>query len=227
MGERVTVITGATGKLGSVVARAFAEAGDRLALVGRSPERLQALVAALPGGADRHLAVAADLGTEEGARAAAAVVGERLGRPMVLLHFIGGWAGGSTVGKVDEAAARALFELNTWTAFHAIRAFLPDISAAAGGRIVTISTPLAGAPSPGIGAYVASKAALESLTLTVAAELAAGGKDATANVILVRTIGEAKPTHTPAERIAVELLGLCSPEAAGTNGQRILLIGPG
>ena len=221
--DRIVVITGATGKLGPVVARRFANDGARLALVARTAASVGALAAELPGGPDRHVGIAADLSTAEGALTAAVQVRMRLGPAGVLLHLVGGYAGGVAVEDADEAEWRFVFERNVWFALHAIRAFLPDVRAAADGRIVTVSTPLAGAPSANIGAYVASKAALEALTLTVARELA--GTSATANVILVRTIGDAKPTHTRPEEIADAIAWLASPAAGAVNGQRIPLVG--
>ena len=221
--DRIVVVTGATGKLGPTVAGRFAAAGDRLALLARDRDAVEALVASMPGGADRHAGIAADLVTEDGARGAAAAVRDRLGAPSVLLHLIGGYAGGTSIEDADPALWRDLFELNFWSAFHTLRAFLPDIRAAADGRIVTVSTPLAGSPVANIGPYAASKGAVETLTLTLARELA--GTTATANVILVRTIGDEKPTHTRPEEIAEALAWLASPAAGSVSGQRIPLVG--
>jgi NAD(P)-dependent dehydrogenase (short-subunit alcohol dehydrogenase family) len=223
MGDRVVVITGATGKLGPTVAATFAAAGDRLALLARDSAEVEALAASLSGGTARHAGIAADLETESGAMAAASHVRKRLGPPAVLLHLVGGYAGGTTVEEADEADWRGLFELNFWSTFHALRAFLPEIRAAENGRIVTVSTPLAGSPVAGIGPYAASKGAVETLTLTVAKELA--GTTATANVVLVRTIGHEKPTHTRPDEIATALTWLASPAAGAVSGQRISLVG--
>ena len=141
----------------------------------------------------------------------------------MLLHLVGGYAGGTPVEDGDEGVWRELFELNFWSAFHALRAFLPDIRAAVDGRIVTVSTPLAGAPVASIGPYAASKGAVETLTLTVARELA--GTTATANVILVDDrCGEAD-AHAAA-RSPRRWPG--SPRRRPVpNGQRIPLVGRG
>ena len=225
MGDRVVVITGATGKLGPAVAATMAGAGDRVALVARDAAGVEALSASLPGGSRRHAGIAADLSSAEGAMAAAALVRERLGPPGALLHLVGGYAGGTSIEDAEERLWRDLFELNFWSTFHVLRAFLPDIRAADQGRIVTVSTPLAGAPVANIGPYAASKGAVETLTLTIARELA--GTSATANVVLARTIGDAKPTHTRPDEIAAAIGWLCSPEAGAVNGQRIPLVGRG
>ena len=225
MGERIVVITGASGRLGGVVAVAFAEAGDRIAALGRRADALEALVAGLPGGAGRHLAVPVDLGDAARTDAAAATVRERLGSPTVLLHVVGSYRGEAGVAEASIAEWAAMLDVNLWSTLHAVRAFLPDIRAAEHGRIVTVSTPLAQAPNPSGAAYSASKAAVEALTLSVAKELA--GTTATANVILVRTIGNAKPHHTRPAEIAAALLWLASPAAGAVNGQRIPLVGRG
>ena len=221
--DRIVVITGATGKLGPTVAAAFAAAGDRVALLARHADEVSALAASLPGGPDRHVGIAADLASQDGARRAAVGVRERVAPPSVLLHLLGGYAGGTSIEDADEGLWRDLFELNFWSTFHTLRAFLPEIRAAQDGRIVTVSTPLAGAPVANIGPYAASKGAVETLTITMARELA--GTSATANVILVRTIGDEKPTHTRPDEIADALLWLASPEAGAINGQRIPLVG--
>src|SRR4029077_19482723 len=151
----------------------FAAAGDRLALLARDGAEVSALAATLPnGGARWDAGVAGDLSTAGGAANAAADVRERVGPPSVLLHLVGGYAGGTSLEDAEEALWRDIFELNFWSTFHALRAFLPDIRAADDGRIVTVSTPLAGSPVANIGPYAASKGAVETLTLIVARAVA-------------------------------------------------------
>jgi len=223
MADRVIVITGATGVLGRVVSAHFAESGARLALLARSEEEIAALVSTLPGGAERHAGFAVDLGDAASARAAAAAVRERLGPPAVLLHLVGGYAGGTPFIDGDDEEFRHLLDLNLWSTIHAIRAFLPDVIAAQHGRIVTVSAYVAAAPTPKHAAYSATKAAVEALTISVARDLA--GTTATSNVVVLRAIGDEKPTEQRPEEIAAVMAWLSSPEAGTINGQRIPLIG--
>src|SRR6185295_2664237 len=153
MSDRVIAITGATGKLGRVVAEHFAATGARLALLARSEEEVAALASELPGGADRHAAFAVDLGDAASARAAAAAVRDRLAPASALLHLVGGYAGGTPFGDGDDEEFRQQIDLNLWPTIHAIRAFLPDIVVAEHGRIVTVSTFVAAAPTPKHAAY--------------------------------------------------------------------------
>lgn len=222
---RVVVVTGASGRLGGVVARAFAEAGDRLALLGRRADALDALVAGLPGGVDRHLPVAVDLVDAEAARVAADRVATDLGPASILLHLAGGYRGEAGLAETPDDEWRAMLDVNLWPTVNALRAFLPQIRSAAAGRIVTVSTPFARAPLASGAAYSATKAAVEAITLSVARELA--GTAATANVILVRTIGDAKPHHTRPAEIVAALRWLCSPEAGVVHGQLIPVLGRG
>ena len=223
MPDRVIAITGATGKLGRVVSQHFAGTGARLALLARSDEKLAALTTELPGGLDRHAGFAVDLGDAAASASAAAAVRERLGPASVLLHLVGGYAGGTPFIDGEDEEFRQQLDLNLWSTIHAVRAFLPDIAAAEHGRLVTVSTFVAAAPTPKHAAYAATKAAVEALTISVARDLA--GTTATSNVIVLRSIGAEKPTEQRPEEIAATLEFLCSVEAGTINGQRIPLIG--
>jgi NAD(P)-dependent dehydrogenase (short-subunit alcohol dehydrogenase family) len=223
MTDRVVVITGATGQLGQVVARRFADEGARLALLAREEESCIGLAMSLPGGAKRHRGVAVDLSDGASAVAAADTIRERLGPASVLLHLVGGYAGGTPFADGDDEEFRHLLDLNLWSTIHALRAFLPDVIAAEHGRIVTVSTFVAATPTAKHAAYAASKAAVEALTISVARDLA--GTTATSNVVVLRAIGDEKPTEQRPEEIAAVMAFLCSPEAGTINGQRIPLIG--
>lgn len=221
--DRVVVITGATGDLGPVVAHAFADEGARCALLARDDAACIGLAMSLPGATRRHLPLPADLGSAASAAEAADRVREKLGPAAILLHLVGGYAGGTPFLETEESELARQLDLNLWTTARAIRAFLPDIAAAENGRIVTMSTFVASTPTPKHAAYAASKAAAEALTISVSKDLA--GTTATANIIVVRSIGAEKPTDTRPEEIAAAMLWLASPEAGATNGQRILLTG--
>jgi len=88
-----------------------------------------------------------------------------------------------------------MFDMNVNSAFHILRAVLPHMRSAGGGRVVAIGSRAAESPGASVGAYSASKAAILSLIRTVAIE----NKDAgiTANVILPGTM------DTPANRKAM------------------------
>jgi len=223
MSDRIVAITGATGNLGRTVAAHFAGTGARLALLARTKDEVTALAAELPGGADRHEGFVVDLADAASSREAASAVRDGLGPASVLLHLVGGYAGGTPFVDGDDDEFRHLIDLNLWSTVHAVRAFLPDVMAAEHGRIVTVSTFVAAAPTPKHAAYAATKAAVEALTISVARDLA--GTTATANVVVLRSIGDEKPTEQRPEEIAATMAWLSSPEAGTVNGQRINLFG--
>ena len=185
MPEKTALVTGANGGLGTHVTNALLDGG--FAVVGLAP-KIQHSDFDHP----NFTALPASLnGLAEAKKAAAAVIA-RLGKIDVLAHLVGGFAGGQTVAETDDATFQRMFDMNLNSAFHILRAVLPLMRKAGGGRIIAIGSRAAEDPGPKVGAYSASKAALVSLMETVARE----NKDAgiTANVILPGTM------DTPANR---------------------------
>jgi NAD(P)-dependent dehydrogenase (short-subunit alcohol dehydrogenase family) len=215
---RVIVITGATGALGNLAARTFAERGASLALLDHSQDRLDTLVSVLNLPEERFLALAADLRSEDSVRSAAQSVFDKFGRVDGLFHLVGGWTGGKSISETSIDDLNFMLDQHVWTTFHLFRAFGPHLQANGWGRVIVVSMPL----SAKMSAYAAGKAAQEALVQTLAEELKGNG--VTANIIHVKSIdvkGEGTGT-TPAE-IAASMLYLCSDEAAKINGVKIPL----
>ncbi len=233
MKDRVAIITGASGGLGRVVAQEFAERGARLALLDRSPERLEKLVTDLGLTADRYLLSAVDMTEPDAASAAAKDVVEKFGRAEILLNLVGGFTGGTDVVQLAQDDLSGMLRQHVWTTFHLAQAFVPHLTANGWGRFLVISSPRAFSPRGGNAAYVIGKAGEEVLTLSLAQELNNTG--VTANVILVRSIDvehkrDREPTPdnaswTTPEEIAAAIMYLCSDEARMVNGARIPLYG--
>jgi NAD(P)-dependent dehydrogenase (short-subunit alcohol dehydrogenase family) len=185
MPEKIALVTGANGGLGTHVTKALLESGA--AVVGLAP-RIQQSAFPHP----NFTALAAEISGLDDAKKAADTVISRFGRIDILAHLVGGFAGGKTVAETDDATFQRMFDMNLNSAFHILRAVIPHMRKAGAGRIIAIGSRAADDPGPGVGAYSASKAALVSLIRTVAAE----NKDTgiTANVILPGTM------DTPANR---------------------------
>jgi NAD(P)-dependent dehydrogenase (short-subunit alcohol dehydrogenase family) len=185
MKGKVALVTGANGGLGTFVTQALIEAGATVAGVSRNIQQSDfssATFTALP----------ADLSTEAGAKKMIESVVARFGRLDILVHTVGGFAGGRSVAETDAATFQRMLDLNLNSTFYLLRAVLPVVRKTGNGRIIAIGSRAALEPGAGVGAYSASKAAMVSLIRTVALE----NKDAgiTANVILPGTI------DTPANR---------------------------
>jgi 3-oxoacyl-[acyl-carrier protein] reductase len=100
----VVLISGATGALGSAVTRTFAQTPVRLALTGRSEQKLERLAVevGLPG--ERIFTVAADVTLADGVEDLADAVLAHFGRIDVLLNTAGGWSGGKSVWETSAAS---------------------------------------------------------------------------------------------------------------------------
>jgi NAD(P)-dependent dehydrogenase (short-subunit alcohol dehydrogenase family) len=232
--SQVVLITGATGPLGRAAATRFAADGARIALVGTSLERLEAAADGVGIAPDARLLVPVDLRSREAADAMASAVIARFGRIDVLLHLVGGWAGGTAVVDLDPDEVRGMLDQHLWTTLHALAAVVPGMVERGFGRVAAVSSPLAANPGPRGASYAMAKAAEEVLLRSLAREVGASG--VTANVVLVRAIDDASrraPGSVPAkgatspEAIADVLAFLASPAAASVNGQRIALEGHG
>jgi NAD(P)-dependent dehydrogenase (short-subunit alcohol dehydrogenase family) len=185
MPGKTALVTGANGGLGTHVSKALLDAG--FTVVGLAP-RIQQSDFNHP----NFIALPAALTSLDAAKKAVASVIARCGKIDVLAHLVGGFTAGQTVAATDDATWQRMFDANINSAFHILRAVIPEMRKAKGGRIIAIASRQAEEPAPTIGAYSASKAALVSLMKTVALE----NKDAgiAANVILPGTM------DTPANR---------------------------
>ena len=172
--DRVTVITGATGYLGSAIARGFAAAGSTLVLTARNQETLDRLGSELgPANGNIHT-FAADLADPT---AGERIVGQALvkaGRIDTLVVNAGTLADGLFAGLTDYELAQ-VYDVNLWGALRTIRAALRPMIMNRGGCVILISSTAALRPGVGQAAYASSKAALESIVRVTARETAARG----------------------------------------------------
>jgi NAD(P)-dependent dehydrogenase (short-subunit alcohol dehydrogenase family) len=223
--NRTVVVSGAGGELGTDLARSLATQGANLALLGRNPEKLGALRAALALPEARLLLWRADLLQPGAAGSAAEAVAVKFGRVDALLHVVGGWTGGKTLLESDPEDLRSMLDQHVWTSFHAARAFLPRLLANGWGRIVMIGSPFAARPNAKAGPYAIGKAGQEALLLTLSQELR--GTGVTANLLLAKSIEPqgGKPPATTFAELSAAVLYLLSDEAGAVNGARIPVYG--
>ncbi len=222
MHGRVVVITGATGGLGKVVTKTFAERGASLAILGSDPSRLEQLVRELNLPSERILPQVAQLRDGSAAHSAAEAVIARFGRVDALIHLVGGWTGGKNVVEAASTDLEFMLAQHVWTTFHLAQAIVPAMLANHWGRLLAVSSPSASQPPAGSSLYAAAKAAQEAMLMSLAREL--HGTGVTSNIIQVKSIdvnGSGSGT-TPAEIVAC-MLYLCSEEARKLNGARIPL----
>lgn len=168
--RKVWLVTGASSGLGRAITEAAAAGGDTVVAVARRGGELDELVAAHPG---QVHAMALDLTSGDAPGCVEEVV-SRHGRIDVLVNS----AGRALIGAVEETSdrdLRALMELHFFAPAALVRAALPHLRHQGAGMIVQISS-LGGQLSfPGVGAYSATKFALEGLSEALAAEVAPFG----------------------------------------------------
>ena len=188
MKNKVVLVTGANGGLGTHVTEAFLRAGARVIGTAR---KIQASDFA----EGEFIAIPGDLSNENGARAIVKQSIDKSGRLDIVVHTVGGFVGGTSVGETDEATLDRMLDLNLKSLFYILRAALPELLKTGDGRVIGVGSRAALEPGAGVGAYSASKAAMVSLMKTVAQEHKASGLRA--NVVLPGTI------DTPANRKAM------------------------
>jgi NAD(P)-dependent dehydrogenase (short-subunit alcohol dehydrogenase family) len=159
---RAVLVTGGSRGIGAAVARAFAAAGDRIAVhYGASREAAFAVAASLEG--EGHVVVGADLGDPEAVRAMVAEAAEGLGGLEVLVNNAGVFAPHPITETTYEEWQRAWEEtlaVNLLGAANVTWCAVPHMIEAGGGRIVNVSSRGAFRGEPRSPAYGASKAAI-------------------------------------------------------------------
>jgi len=157
--DRVVLITGASGNLGRAVANGFAAQGARLAFADRSSQDRE-------GG----LQVQVDLTDEGSVQSMVEEVIARYGRIDVLANIAGGFTMGPMLHETDARDWEFMMNLNARSVFYASKAVLPHMLKQGSGSIVSVSARAAKEGKSNMGPYCASKAAVITLTETLAAE---------------------------------------------------------
>jgi NAD(P)-dependent dehydrogenase (short-subunit alcohol dehydrogenase family) len=166
---KVALVTGASSGIGAATAAALAEHGARVLVAGRSTRRGEGVVAAIRARGGKADFLAADLGDGESARQLARRATEIGGRVDILVNNAGAYPFKPTA-EVTEEEFDAVFALNVKAKFFLVAELAPAMAARGTGTIVNISTQVAAYGVPGMSLYGSSKAAVNLLTKSWAAE---------------------------------------------------------
>jgi NAD(P)-dependent dehydrogenase (short-subunit alcohol dehydrogenase family) len=170
---RAVLVTGASRGIGAAIARAFAAAGDRVAVhYGASQGAADEVAASLEG--DGHVVVGADLADPEAVRAMVAAAAEGLGGLDVLVNNAGVFTPHPITETTYEDWQRAwhhTLAVNLLGPANATWCAVPHMIEAGGGRIVNVSSRGAFRGEPRSPAYGASKAALVAFGQSLARAL--------------------------------------------------------
>ncbi|CAL9379004.1 SDR family oxidoreductase [Streptomyces sp. enrichment culture] len=167
---KVALVTGASRGIGYGVAEALVARGDRVCITGRNEEALKEAVEKL--GADRVIGVAGKAHDEAHQAVAVERTMEAFGRVDFLVNNAGTNPVYSPIADLDLNVARKVFETNVISALGFAQRTWHAWQKDNGGAIVNIASVAGLAPSPFIGAYGVSKAAMINLTVQLAHEFA-------------------------------------------------------
>lgn len=200
---RKVVVTGGNSGIGLATARAFADEGAEVAIIGRNPATLESARSAIGGGA---LAFQVDMSRVEEIGRAMERVRDSFGRVDVLFANAGT---GAMVPfeQVGEELWDQVMNLNVKGTYFTVQHCLPLMDT--GGAIVLCSSVSAARSMPGSSIYAASKAAINSLGRSIAGELV--GRGIRVNVVMPGGVETPIMGRTPG----------VPPEAAGAIFQKM------
>lgn len=167
--DRVAVVTGAAVGIGRATAGALARFGADVAVCDRDDANLAATVTEVEATGRRALSGVLDVREPGDVSAFLQRVGAEFGKADVLVNNAGGTFRAPFL-DVNEKGQQALMRENFTSATHLIRAFVPLVPQT-GGSIVNVTSIEAHRAAPGYAIYAAAKAAVESLTKSLALEL--------------------------------------------------------
>ena len=238
---KVALVVGAGPGIGGHVARAYAAAGARVAVVARSPHAIESIVSEIEADGGEALALVADVADPVAVETMVALTEERFGDVNILFYnayfFSGPYAFDADPFFADEEHWRASFEVNMLAPYRLTKRLFPGMQRTGYGAIVTVLSCAAFMPTVPQMAYGATKAGLHMLTRYLAK---AGGGAIRANCICPGSImsneevGPMFAQHIAKNAIARagapdEVVGaalfLASPASSYTTGQVIFCEG--
>ncbi len=227
------LVTGASGGIGSEIAKALAAQGARLAVSGSNADKLEQFRASLGGD---HVALPCNLSDGAAVDALVPQAVEALGRLDILVNNAGVTRDNLAMRMKDEEWDTVI-RVNLEAAFRLIRAAAKPMMKARFGRVVSITSVVGQTGNPGQANYAASKAGLVGMSKALAQELAS--RNITVNCVapgfiasaMTDTLPEAQKAaltaRIPAGKlgegadVAAAVVYLASREASYVTGQTI------
>ncbi|MFJ6386915.1 SDR family NAD(P)-dependent oxidoreductase [Streptomyces sp. NPDC091972] len=165
----VALVTGATSGIGAATAAALAERGAHVLIAGRDAARGESVAAAIRARRGKADFLAADLTTAAAARDLAQRATDIGGRVDVLVNNAGVYPFGPTA-DTEEAQFDTVYALNVKAPYYLVAALAPAMAERGRGAVVNVSTMVADFGMAGMALYGSSKAAVNLLTKSWAAE---------------------------------------------------------
>ncbi|WP_288410327.1 3-oxoacyl-[acyl-carrier-protein] reductase [uncultured Sphingomonas sp.] len=205
------LVTGASGGLGSAIAKGLAAQGARLALSGSNAAKLEAFAAELGGD---HVPLVCDLSDGAAVDGLVPQAVSALGKLDILVNNAGVTRDNLAMRMKDDEWDQVI-RVNLEAAFRLCRAAAKPMMKARFGRIVSITSVVGQTGNPGQANYAASKAGLVGMSKALAQELASRG--ITVNCVAPGFMASAMTDVLP-EAQKTALLGKIPAGALGTGG---------
>ena len=163
------LVTGASGGLGSAIAKSLAAQGARLAVSGSNADKLEAFRSGLGGD---HVALPCNLSDGAAVDQLVPQAVEALGGKLDILVNNAGVTRDNLLMRMKDEEFESVIAINLEAAFRLMRAAAKPMMKARFGRIVSVTSVVGQTGNPGQANYVASKAGLVGMSKAVAQELA-------------------------------------------------------
>jgi 3-oxoacyl-[acyl-carrier protein] reductase len=230
---KTALVTGASGGIGSAVAKALAAQGATVALSGTREDALKAVASDIPG----SVILPCNLGDTVAVEGLIPAAIEALGGKLDILVNNAGMTRDNLVMRMKDEEWSDVIRINLEAAFRLVRAASKPMMKARVGRIITITSVVGTTGNPGQANYAASKGGLTAMSKALAQELAS--RNITVNCVAPGFITspmtdvlpdaqkEALTTRIPAGRlgegaeIGAAVVYLASDEAAYVTGQTL------
>ncbi len=222
---RIALVTGASRGIGYATALALAQAGAHVVAVARTVGGLEELDDEIRAAGSSATLVPLDLRDTEGIARLAEALRERYQRLDVLIGNAGVLGPLSPLGHVEPKAWDEVIAVNVTANFHLVRSMDPLLRLSEAGRVVFVTTGSTAVPRAYWGPYTISKAALNALALTYAAETVT--TNVRVNLITpgptrTRMRAAAMPGEDPmtlktADAVAEKIVEMCLPDFQETG----------
>lgn len=188
---KFALVTGGGTGIGAAITRELAVRGANVFIVGRRHGELLDLQAQLERKKSRVFALPGDVSSAQSLDGVVEAIRAKTNRLDYVVHNAGVYLKGS-IEEMDERDWNKVFNSNVKSVFLLTKLLLP-VMKASGGSIITIASTLAYQTAPGTTAYAASKAAVVSLTRSMAREFS--GRHIRVNCICPGIVDT--PAHDP------------------------------
>jgi NAD(P)-dependent dehydrogenase (short-subunit alcohol dehydrogenase family) len=225
LADRIALVTGASRGIGYATALALGRAGAHVVAVARTVGGLEELDDAIRAVGGSATLVPLDLKDAPGIVRLAAALDERYHRLDVLIGNAGILGPLSPLDHVELKAWDEVLAVNVTANWRLIRALDPLLKLSTAGRVVLLTSGIVGHPRAYWGPYAVSKAALEALARTYAAETVSTNVRVNLfnpGATRTRMRATAMPGEDPEalktpEQVAEKILGLCLPQFQETG----------